>query len=369
MLETCGKKQFYSFFWDRLIFAKVEIDATISRNQFALPGNISPVLKKDSSKSMILKEATFNKLRSAIEFRGKEAQEVFKHELFGVFQSIVATPSTLYHALKSAILNRFQTVNNKPSFRDERSAFVVELSAMVLIKAKCDAETFHDFSLIMYTYIIKQGKNYERIDVVCDQYFADSLKEGTRKERGSGTQKNFDDSTNFPPKMREDFLKNAENKESLNRYLASKFMTFHSGSKILTITYGNTILSSAPQLFEQLDIFHCTAEEADPRLVGHSMNGIRNGYKNVVVRTVDTDVLILLISYFPFMKDNDSQVYALLGNQATNQKLYHVNKLSCNLGLEFCKGLPFFYSFTGCDTVSSMFEIFLGLFSRPIKQR
>ena len=48
-----------------------------------------------------------------------------------------------------------------------------------------------------------QARDFKRIDIVCDQYFHNSLKEGTCKGRGLGTRKIFDDETKFSKKMRE----------------------------------------------------------------------------------------------------------------------------------------------------------------------
>ena len=90
---------------------------------------------------------------------------------------------------------------------------------MIMIKAKCNAETFYDFAMILYQYIMVQARDFKCTDIVCDQYLHNSLKEGTRKGRGHGTRKIFDDKTKFPKKMREDFLKCSKNKECLNRYI------------------------------------------------------------------------------------------------------------------------------------------------------
>ena len=55
-----------------------------------------------------------------------------------------------------------------------------------------------------------QARDLKRIDIFCDRYFHNSLKERTRKAHGHGTRKIFDDETQFPEKMREDFLKHSK---------------------------------------------------------------------------------------------------------------------------------------------------------------
>ena len=39
----------------------------------------------------------------------------------------------------------------------------------------------------------------------------------------------------------------------------------------------------------------CTHEEADTRIVGHIRHALLEGAKKILVRTVDTDILVILI--------------------------------------------------------------------------
>ena len=110
------------------------------------------------------------------------------------------------------------------------SAIIIELSAIVQIKASSDAEICH-------TVLLTNGiVCFSRIDIVCDQYSKDSVKEQTRKGRGTGTRKLFDDNTIHPSNTREDLLRHSQNKEGLNRYLAGKIISLHSGSQIVVVT-------------------------------------------------------------------------------------------------------------------------------------
>ena len=221
----------------------------------------------------------------------------------------------MYHSQKSQLLKRLDKTVTIPQFTKViPSAIIIELSAVVQIKASCDAETFHEFSLIIYYYILELSTDFSRIDIVADQYFQDSLKEGTRKGRGSGTRKSFDDDTKFPMNMREDFLRNCANTEDLNRYLANKIMSLYSGSKTVVVTYDNIILSNDSALLLEDRRNNCTSEEADARLARHAIHCIEKGYNNIVVRTVDTDVLGLLICFRSYMnKLGCAKVYALMG--------------------------------------------------------
>ena len=98
------------------------------------------------------------------------------------------------------------------------------------------------------------------------------------------------------------------------------------------------------ELDENAPVRPCTAEEADQRLVRHALNMIKSGYKNVLVRTIDTDVLVLLLAHIPQV--DDVNIHAYLVN---SDKFYDVQKFIRTLGPITCKALPFFYAFSGCD--------------------
>ena len=79
-----------------------------------------------------------------------------------------------------------------------KSAVVIELSPLVYRMAQVLVDTFHDFALFLYRQIEDNSEIYGRVDVVCDRYFKDSLKQQTRTSRGVGTKVNFTDQTPFP---------------------------------------------------------------------------------------------------------------------------------------------------------------------------
>ena len=145
------------------------------------------------------------------------------------------------------------------------------------------------------------------------------------------------------------------------RYLAEKFIAFHSTNsshQLLNITYGDTIKSTEQELLTNKRINCSTSEEADARLVQHAICCVETGCGPVVVRTVDTDVLVLMMSHSPFINkiNISTRVFATMGSNSKQIKVYDVIELASTIGHTFCKGLSFFYDFTGCDTVSTMYN-------------
>ena len=83
---------------------------------------------------------------------------------------------------------------------------------------------FSDLAIVLYYEIMRLGFDYNRIDIVFDRYFNDSLKEGTRKCQGIGTILMFDDDTDIPQDMIDNFLRNSQDKNNLNEFLSKKII-------------------------------------------------------------------------------------------------------------------------------------------------
>ena len=251
--------------------------------------------KSNAKIPTVNKTIMMNKLRSAAAYRPHQTRELFAGGIFGVAQSIATDDTSLYHGTKSEIKKRFPPCPS-PLIGVEQSSIVVELSPFIHTQAEKAVDDFNDFAVLMYYRIMDIGYKFHRIDVVCDQYFKDSLKEQTRKNRGIGTRHAIADDAPIPYNFKESFLHNSENKNDLNEYLAQKMVSLHTGRKLLIVTFKNGIVTSS-EIDRDRSISFCTSEEADQRLVRHGRDMLLQGYETISIRTVDTDVFILLIAY------------------------------------------------------------------------
>ena len=68
----------------------------------------------------------------------------------------------------------------------------------------------------------------------------------------------------------------------------------HDSSKQLIVSYGSDVLS-VPKIGENR-LMPCSQEEADTRMLLHLADGGQQGLKRVMIRTVDTDVVVLAIA-------------------------------------------------------------------------
>ena len=155
------------------------------------------------------------------------------------------------------------------------------------------SESFNDYATKVMEYIHKQfsGKVL-RVDMVFDIYRKNSLKAGTRQKRGKGTRRRVEGKNKVPSNWQE-FLRVDDNKYELF-HLISERVVNEAFPGMVIITHGEKVLSSAP--CDLSGLMACTHEEADTRMFVHASDGAQHGMKKILLRTVDTDVVVISIS-------------------------------------------------------------------------
>ena len=116
--------------------------------------------------------------------------------------------------------------------------------------------------------------SFDRVDLVSDRYFEQSLKEDTRKGRGMGSKFVFTGNTKLPNKMAEDFLMNSANKNNLNEFLAKKFHHLYRGDQIYLLSHCDSVLTNhSEQTYDQgVSIKKCQSEETNQRVIRHTLH-------------------------------------------------------------------------------------------------
>ena len=94
-------------------------------------------------------------------------------------------------------------------------------------------------------------------------------------------------------------------------------------------------------------------EEADSRISLHVHDTLRKGATSFLVRTVDTDVVVIPVGVFccPVTRYPDLDLWVGFCT-GRHFRYYHINFVCLELGENKCKPLPFFHAFTGCDVTS-----------------
>ena len=109
-------------------------------------------------------------------------------------------------------------------------------------------------------------------------------------------------------------------------------------------------------------------EEADTRMLLHIRDATDADHREITIRTVDTDVVVLAVSFFQRL--NLEKMWIEIGT-GKNKRWIPVHEYALKLPNNMCMALPFWYAFTGCDTVSAFCgrgKRFAGKFGNHIKK-
>jgi len=96
------------------------------------------------------------------------------------------------------------------------------------------------------------------------------------------------------------------------------------------------------------DLQPCSHEEADTRILLHVKYAMNFGYKDAIIRTVDTDVVVPAVAYFQDL-ENIGNSWIAFGT-GKNFRYIPVHELARSIGPDMANGLPFFHALSGCDT-------------------
>lgn len=94
----------------------------------------------------------------------------------------------------------------------------------------------------------------------------------------------------------------------------------------------------------------CTHEEADTRLLLHAKHASKAGHKSIIIKTLDSDVVVLALHAFPKLLLSHLWVEYGVGK---HKRFLPIHQYAEKLGTEICDGILFWHAFTGCDTVSA----------------
>ena len=176
------------------------------------------------------------------------------------------------------------------------------------------------------------------------------MKESTRVKRGKKERRKVSSLTKLPGNFH-DFLRDNTNKIELFEFLTAKIEKYSwPQDKHVYATSGPSVVSVG--FNDPMET--CNHEEADTRLIVHIFHALEQGQRCFLVRTVDTDVIIILIGTFHKMLAFNSlvDIWVAFGT-GKSYKFYHINDIFESLGESRSKSLPVFHAYSGCDTTSS----------------
>lgn len=283
----------------------------------------------------------------ATQVRGGDMDEFFSHETL-VHPPSLSKSGQLRSGEKAEILPQLKNLasDSEPAVEMPAvDAVVLEGSVLANQIKPNKNQTFSKYAEEVFFPVItryKKNSNASRVDVVYDTYPDISLKGTTRGKRGPGLRRKVH-STSVAPTNWKSFLRSSENKTELFRFLSTE-ISKHSHGEIIS-AFDNTVTCTVEE--ETALLCPTNHEEGDTRVFLHVKDMAAKGFRRVMIRTVDTDVLVLAISLFEDL--GVTQLWIDFGSGK-----HRVFLPIHDMDLEEIKriGLRFFYCFTGCDQVS-----------------
>ena len=123
------------------------------------------------------------------------------------------------------------------------SCIVLDGPAIVNTLQPKDCSTFKDYSLKVFCPLLStQLEACERIDIIWDRYFKNTLQAKARKKRGSGVRRRIQHDSKIPGNL-QPFLRVDESKEKLFEFLATESVNMQTNKAVIS-TKGESIISN-----------------------------------------------------------------------------------------------------------------------------
>lgn len=353
-IEGVGKIQFDNYYKAVITDRTKSIHEPIKKNSLALFRSPLPKAKsKQKGDVSMLKDdvALFSRLYIVAQNRDADMGNFFKHENHPHPPSL-SERGKLRQGKKSDLIGilAMQTEGEPPASLDVR---VLDGAAVVHMLPVTNIKTFNDYATdVFIPHIMRLLESCTRVDVVWDTYLPRSIKESTREKRGKGVRRKVAGQTKVPSNW-SDFLRDPTNKQELFQFLSDKVAStdWPVGNQVF-ITSGVDVVGKGTDH----SMPPCDHEEADTRIVIHLQDALSMGCTTCLVRTVDTDVVVILIGMFHSLTSQyeDAAIWVAFGT-GKNFMYLNINAIYHSLGRDKAKALPMFHSFTGCDTTSTFF--------------
>ena len=355
LLESAGQAQYQAFVKDALIEGTRSIHEPIKKNSLSIfrETKRKPCGKLQYKiKSLGNDLSLFGQMYVAVQHRDGDMNQFFEHETCPLPPSLTDVEKIKFGKKSDLLKCLVGTVpsdhGNPPSRYD---CTIFDGAAVVhALPPNSASKTFDDYAArVFVAYLHQQLRNNDRVDVVWDTYLDDSLKEHAREKRGQGMRRKVSPKTMIP--KWKSFLCHPKNKAELFSFLSTKVeQSEFQADKVVYITSGDKVLNvgSAHTMSD------CNHEEADTRIVIHLLHALVTGSQLIQIRTVDTDVVVILLGMFHIVrtKYEDAQIWVGLGF-GKDMKHVNLNDIYDGIGEARSRGLPVFHAITGCDTTSA----------------
>lgn len=351
--KRIGQEQFEAFTRECLLHRTKAVDDRIPRNKLKVFSTSTPRSQSKGQQQLASiknDRELFARLYIGCQTRDRNLEEFFRHENQACPPAL-SDGGSLCTGTKSDLLTCLEEVSDTQTETPVTTCIVLDGAAIVQMLKPAASKTFEEYAQqIFIPYMSTKLQTVSRLDLVWDTYLADSLKCTTRAKRGQGVRRRVVAAAAIPGNW-QNFLRVNSNKTELFRFLSAALMEwFDQEDKQLVITDVEAVLSK-PLLPDLTSLAPCNHEEADSRLLLHASHAAQHGHHAILIRTVDTDVVVLAVSLAQELQPEDKLWLAFGTGQSFRYVAAH--EIAAGLGREKARALPMFHALTGCDTVSS----------------
>lgn len=351
-IHNIGKNQFDTFMKERVIGRTVSLFQPIKGNKLPLFSRPKPKKKTALMQEVsTLKQncSLFSQLYISCQVREGNLDDFFSHENQNSPPSI-SQHGKLRFGQKSQLLECLENTLSDQDTTESPDVQVKVIDGAVIVnilKPKPNT-TFEEYAKYVFIkYIQNQLKNAARLDLIWDRYLEDSLKGHTRQKRGKGIRRQVSGKTKTPSNWQE-FLRIDNNKTELFQYLAEKVTEAIKEKLVISTVDTSVICNHGGEDVSFLS--DCNHEEADTRIFLHVKDASNKSYRNIMVRTVDTDVVVIAVYVMQHVQLEKMWILFGVGKK---MRYIPIHELCNSLTPEKCIVLPLFHALTGCDQSSS----------------
>ena len=326
--QKIGQQQFQTFTKESLVERTKPIDDTILRNRLKLfVGSRTKAASTEKQQLTLMKSDVelFSRLYITCQTRDGNLEDFFQQEN-QAWPPALSDGGRLRLGSKSDILTCLDDLSPSQTKTHDATCIVLDGAAIKQMMKPAAAKTFDEYAQqVFIPYISSQLRSVSRLDLVWD----DSLKGTARAKRGKDVRRHVVGKAALPGNW-QNFLRIDSNKRELFSFLSKIRRSVRKTSK-LSSPLGRGCSA------------HSYCRMSTP--CGHTALK-----KLIVVRTVDTDVVVLAVFAITYLPAE--YLWLAFG---TNKSFRYMaaNQIAVSLGPEMSCALPIFHALTCCDTVSS----------------
>eukprot|EP00058_Branchiostoma_floridae_P011619 XP_002597107.1 hypothetical protein BRAFLDRAFT_76362 [Branchiostoma floridae] len=353
-IQLKGQEQYNAFVNERLKTNAKPISACITRNKMVIFNKQSTKTKGADRKISLLRNESslFARLYISCQTREGDLDNFFSHENHP-FPPSLSSYGNLRLGKKSDLMTCLETATSTRHVRPDSDASILDGAVIVNMLRPGVCKTFGEYATkIFVPYIQREQEQTRRVDIVWDQYIDNSLKAQTRDKRAVGqSQRRRVEETSPIPNNWQQFLRSNDNKKELFDHLNATLLKSASTEQNLVVTDGPNVRCVPPR---DTEIDPCNHEEADSRIMVHVADAANEGFRRILVRSVDTDVVVLAVATVQQLASIELWIAFGTGKDF---RYIAAHEISQTLGPQKSLALPVFHAFTGCDTVSQFSHI------------